>query len=150
MVDWKKKKKTQLKLGQRETETVHFMQVVPWLGVVPNKAGQLQQLLCDDNYSPLVSLFKEATNEILTNPSSTLNANSFLSMSKQAEVVGKVNFFNNPFFECNFNSCSLSLSLSLSLFLPQNFISDFLSCVSFDLAYFSGFKVLGFKVACSI
>ncbi len=91
MVDWKKKK-TQLKLGQRETETVHFMQVVPWLGVVPNKAGQLQQLLCDDNFSPLVSLFKEATNEILTNPASTLNANSFLSMSKQAEVVGKVKF----------------------------------------------------------
>jgi hypothetical protein len=110
----KKKKKTQLKLGQRETETVHFMQVVPWLGVVPNKAGQLQQLLCDDNFSPLVSLFKEATNEILTNPASTLNANSFLSMSKQAEVVGKVNFLNNPFFECNSNSCSLSLSLSLS------------------------------------
>jgi hypothetical protein len=111
----KKKKKTQLKLGQRETETVHFMQVVPWLGVVPNKAGQLQQLLCDDNFSPLVSLFKEATNEILTNPASTLNANSFLSMSKQAEVVGKANFLNNPFFECNSNSCSLSLSLSLSL-----------------------------------
>jgi len=98
------------------------MQVVPWLGVVPNKAGQLQQLLCDDNFSPLVSLFKEATNEILTNPASTLNANSFLSMSKQAEVVGKVNFLNNPFFECNSNSCSLSLSLSLSFSYPKFYL----------------------------
>ncbi len=112
---------------------MHFMQVVPWLGVVPNKAGQLQQLLCDDNYSPLVSLFKEATNEILANPASTLNANSFLSMSKQAEVVGKVNFLKTHFL-----NATLIHALSL---LPQNFISDFLSWVSFDLAYFSGFKI---------
>ncbi|CAM6019075.1 unnamed protein product [Sphagnum balticum] len=83
-----------LDTAMRETETVHFMQVVPWLGVVPNKAGQLQQLLCDDNYSPLVSLFKEATHEILANPASTLNANSFLSMSKQAEVVD-ILYMNN-------------------------------------------------------
>jgi hypothetical protein len=110
------------------------MQVVPWLGVVPNKAGQLQQLLCDDNYSPLVSLFKEATNDILTNPASTLNANSFLSMSKQAEVVGKVNFLKTHFLNA-------TLIHSLSLFLTQNFISDFLSWVLFDLAYFSRFKV---------
>jgi hypothetical protein len=87
------------------------MQVVPWLGVVPNKAGQLQQLLCDDNYSPLVSLFKEATNDILTNPASTLNANSFLSMSKQAEVVGKVNFLKTHFLNATLiHSCSFSLS----------------------------------------
>jgi cytoplasmic FMR1 interacting protein len=63
------------------------MQVVPWLGVVPNKAGQLQQLLCDDNFSPLVSLFKNATNEILKNPD-CLNSKAFVSMSKQAEVAG--------------------------------------------------------------
>jgi len=74
-------------IWQRETETVHFMQVVPWLGVVPNKDGQLQQLLCDDNYSPVVSLFKEATSEVLYN-TSRVNCPAFLSMAKQAEVVG--------------------------------------------------------------
>lgn len=63
------------------------MQVVPWLGVVPNKDGQLQQLLCDDNYSPVVSLFKEATGEVLYS-TSRVNCPAFLSMAKQAEVVG--------------------------------------------------------------
>ncbi len=96
---------------------MHFMQVVPWLGVVPNKAGQLQQLLCDDNYSPLVSLFKEATNEILANPASTLNANSFLSMSKQAEVVGKVNFLKTHFL-----NATLIHALSLSLSSPKFYL----------------------------
>lgn len=74
-------------IWQRETETVHFMQVVPWLGVVPNKDGQLQQLLCDDNFSPVVSLFKEATTEVLYS-TSRINCPAFLSMAKQAEVVG--------------------------------------------------------------
>lgn len=74
-------------IWQRETETVHFMQVVPWLGVVPNKDGQLQQLLCDDNFSPVVSLFKEATGEVLYS-TSRVNCPAFLSMAKQAEVVG--------------------------------------------------------------
>jgi cytoplasmic FMR1 interacting protein len=63
------------------------MQVVPWLGVVPNKDGQLQQLLCDDNYSPVVSLFREATNEVLYS-TSRVNSPAFLSMAKQAEVIG--------------------------------------------------------------
>jgi cytoplasmic FMR1 interacting protein len=82
-----------LDTAMRETETVRFMQVVPWLGVVPNKAGQLQQLLCDDNFSPLVSLFKNATNEILKNPD-CLNSKAFVSMSKQAEVAD-ILYMNN-------------------------------------------------------
>lgn len=65
------------------------MQVVPWLGVVPNKEGQLQQLLADDNFSPLVSLFKQAGEEVLLNPG-CLNTTSFVSMAKQAEVAGVV------------------------------------------------------------
>lgn len=72
---------------QRQTETVHFMQVVPWLGVVPNKEGQLQQMLADDNFSPLVSLFKLATDEVLSNPT-CINPTSYISMAKQAEVAG--------------------------------------------------------------
>jgi len=76
-----------LSFMQRQTETVHFMQVVPWLGVVPNKDGQLQQLLADDNYSPLVSLFKQATEEVLSHPGCLNNA-AFVSMAKQAEVAG--------------------------------------------------------------
>lgn len=72
---------------QRQTETVHFMQVVPWLGVVPNKEGQLQQMLADDNFSPLVSLFKLATDEVLSNPT-CINPMSYISMAKQAEVAG--------------------------------------------------------------
>lgn len=70
---------------------MHFMQVVPWLGVVPNNEGQLQQLLCDDNYSPVVSLFKAATNEVLYN-ASNVNGPAFQSMAKQAEVVGAYAF----------------------------------------------------------
>lgn len=72
---------------QRQTETVHFMQVVPWLGVVPNKEGQLQQMLADDNFSPLVSLFKLASDEVLSNPT-CINPMSYISMAKQAEVAG--------------------------------------------------------------
>jgi cytoplasmic FMR1 interacting protein len=78
---------------QRQTETVHFMQVVPWLGVVPNKDGQLQQLLADDNYSPLVSLFKQATEEVLSHPGCLNNA-AFVSMAKQAEVAD-ILYMNN-------------------------------------------------------
>jgi len=70
---------------QRQIETVHFMQVVPWLGVVPNKEGQLQQLLADDNLSPLVSIFKQATDEVVA---SCENPNAFVSMAKQAQVAG--------------------------------------------------------------
>jgi len=77
----------------RQTETVHFMQVVPWLGVVPNKDGQLQQLLADDNYSPLVSLFKQATEEVLSHPGCLNNA-AFVSMAKQAEVAD-ILYMNN-------------------------------------------------------
>ncbi len=118
---------------------MHFMQVVPWLGVVPNKAGQLQQLLCDDNYSPLVSLFKEATNEILANPASTLHANSFLSMSKQAEVVGKVNFLKTHFLNATLIH---SLSLSLSFF-PK--ILSLIFCHGFHLIW-PTFQDLRFRV----
>nr|PNR59501.1 hypothetical protein PHYPA_002292 [Physcomitrium patens] len=82
-----------LDTAMRETETVHFMQVVPWLGVVPNKDGQLQQLLCDDNYSPVVSLFKEATDEVLYS-TSRVNGPAFQSMAKQAEVVD-ILYMNN-------------------------------------------------------
>ena len=77
---------------QRQIETVHFMQVVPWLGVVPNKEGQLQQLLADDNFSPLVSIFKQATDEVIANPNCS-NPNAFISMAKQAQVAG--NMFHN-------------------------------------------------------
>lgn len=63
------------------------MQVVPWLGVVPNKEGQLQQLLANDNLSPLVSLFKLAAEEIKSN-TKCANSNAFISMAKQAQVAG--------------------------------------------------------------
>lgn len=70
------------------------MQVVPWLGVVPNKEGQLQQMLADDNFSPLVSLFKLATDEVLSNPT-CINPMSYISMAKQAEVAGAYSLFNS-------------------------------------------------------
>lgn len=81
---------------QRQVETVHFMQVVPWLGVVPNKEGQLQQLLADDNFSPLVSIFKQSADEVVLNPS-CVNPNAFVSMAKQAQVAG-ILFYK--FFGC--------------------------------------------------
>lgn len=74
---------------QRETETVHFMQVVPWLGVVPGSEAQMQQLLDDDGHSPLVSLFKSASAAVAADPE-TVNPQSFVTMSKQAEVAGMV------------------------------------------------------------
>jgi cytoplasmic FMR1 interacting protein len=72
---------------QRELETTHFMQVVPWLGVVPGTEASMQQLLDDNGDSPLVSLFKAATNALLSNPDCT-NPQSFITMAKQAEVAG--------------------------------------------------------------
>lgn len=86
---------------QRQIETVHFMQVVPWLGVVPNKEGQLQQLLADDNLSPLVSIFKQATDEVVA---SCENASAFVSMAKQAQVAGMVFFLDEL---DKFSPCSL-------------------------------------------
>jgi cytoplasmic FMR1 interacting protein len=82
-----------LDTAMRQVETVHFMQVVPWLGVVPNKEGQLQQLLADDNFSPLVSIFKQATDEVVSNPSCA-NPNAFVSMAKQAQVAD-ILYMNN-------------------------------------------------------
>ncbi|BBN10047.1 hypothetical protein Mp_5g00460 [Marchantia polymorpha subsp. ruderalis] len=75
-----------LDTAMRETETVHFMQVVPWLGVVPGSEAQMQQLLDDDGHSPLVSLFKSASAAVAADPE-TVNPQSFVTMSKQAEVA---------------------------------------------------------------
>ncbi|CAM6128500.1 unnamed protein product [Calypogeia fissa] len=75
-----------LDTAMRETETVHFMQVVPWLGVVPGTETSMQQLLDDDGDSPLVSVFKAATNAVLLNPNCS-SPQSFITLAKQAEVA---------------------------------------------------------------
>lgn len=61
------------------------MQVAPWLGLVPGTDGELKQ--ADNGNSPIVNLFKSATNEIISNPTCP-NPSSFLIMSKQAEAAG--------------------------------------------------------------
>lgn len=65
------------------------MQVVPWLGVVPGTETSMQQLLDDDGDSPLVSVFKAASNAVLSNPNCA-TPQSFLTLAKQAEVAGCV------------------------------------------------------------
>ncbi|KAL2641399.1 hypothetical protein R1flu_008986 [Riccia fluitans] len=75
-----------LDTAMREAETVHFMQVVPWLGVVPGSEAQMQQLLDDDGNSGLVSLFKAATAAVASDPE-VVNPQSFVTMAKQAEVA---------------------------------------------------------------
>ncbi|CAM6089472.1 unnamed protein product [Calypogeia fissa] len=75
-----------LDTAMREVETIHFMQVVPWLGVVPGTETSMQQLLDDDGNSPLVSSFKAGTSAVLSDPDCK-NAQSFITMAKQAEVA---------------------------------------------------------------
>lgn len=70
----------------REVETEQFMQAAPLWGLVPGSDGQIQQALADDRNSPIVSLFKEATNAIIAHPS-CLYPSSFLALSKQAEAA---------------------------------------------------------------
>lgn len=71
---------------QREVDTTNFMQMTPWLGLIPGADGQiLQGQDCGD--SPVVTLFKSATAAIVSNPG-CLDPNSFRILSKQAEAAG--------------------------------------------------------------
>ncbi|XP_006854249.2 protein PIR [Amborella trichopoda] len=70
----------------REVETTQFLQIAPWLGLVPGNEGQVQQDLKENGNSPIISLFKSATTVIATLPSCP-SPSSFLTMSKQAEAA---------------------------------------------------------------
>ncbi|XP_057867272.2 protein PIR isoform X2 [Cryptomeria japonica] len=70
----------------REVETTQFMQIAPWLGILPGKDGQAQQILAEDGNSPVISLFKSATNAVISLPD-CLSPSSFLTMCKQAEAA---------------------------------------------------------------
>lgn len=66
-------------------ETIHFIQVAPWLGLSPGNDGQVEptQEVID---SPIISLFKSATSSIVSNPQ--YSGRSFSFASKQAEAAG--------------------------------------------------------------
>ncbi|XP_008809659.1 protein PIR [Phoenix dactylifera] len=68
----------------RQVDMTQFMQVAPWLGLVPGTDGELKQ--ADNGNSPIIKLFKSATNAVLSNPTCP-NPSSFLIMSKQAEAA---------------------------------------------------------------
>eukprot|EP00249_Psilotum_nudum_P020261 c27628_g3_i1 orf=83-4003(+) len=70
----------------RELETEQFMQIAPWLGLVPGNDCQINQVLTEDQSSPFVSLFKEATAAILSHPG-CLSPASFISMPNQVEIA---------------------------------------------------------------
>eukprot|EP01018_Ginkgo_biloba_P020738 Gb_18362 [translate_table: standard] len=69
------------------------MQIAPWLGLVPGNDGQTQQILSEDGKSPVISLFKSATNAVISHPG-CLSSSSFLTLSKQAEAADSF-YMNN-------------------------------------------------------
>ncbi|KAM1410307.1 hypothetical protein ACFX2I_010586 [Malus domestica] len=69
----------------RETDTTHFMQTAPWLGLLPGADGQILHSQ-DGGESPIVNLFKSATSAIVSNPGCR-NPTSFHTLSKQAEAA---------------------------------------------------------------
>ncbi|KAB2629927.1 protein PIR [Pyrus ussuriensis x Pyrus communis] len=69
----------------RETDTTHFMQTAPWLGLLPGADGQILHSQ-DGGESPIVNLFKSATSVIVSNPGCR-NPTSFHILSKQAEAA---------------------------------------------------------------
>lgn len=73
-----------LDLVLREGDTTRFMQMAPWLGVIPGIDGQVK--VAKSSNSPIVDLFKSATTVIVRNPACT-SPSCFLTMSKQAEAT---------------------------------------------------------------
>ncbi|XP_068666012.1 protein PIR [Aristolochia californica] len=69
----------------RQVETTQYMQIAPWLGLIPGTDEQVHQAQ-DSRNSPLVSLFKSATAAVLSNPECS-NRSSFFTISKQAEAA---------------------------------------------------------------
>lgn len=69
----------------REVDTTRFMQLAPWLGLVPNADGQILQSQ-GEGESPVVNLLKSTTAAIVSNPNCS-NPTSFYTMSKQAEAA---------------------------------------------------------------
>uniref|UniRef100_A0A2P2KUC2 Protein PIR n=1 Tax=Rhizophora mucronata TaxID=61149 RepID=A0A2P2KUC2_RHIMU len=69
----------------REVDTMHFMQIAPWLGLIPGPEGQILQSQGDGD-SPIVSLFKSATDAVVSNPGCP-HPTSYYTMSKQAEAA---------------------------------------------------------------
>ncbi|GAB2218528.1 hypothetical protein Droror1_Dr00001755 [Drosera rotundifolia] len=69
----------------RQVETTRFMQIAPWLGLIPGADGQILHLQGEGD-SPIVNLFKSTVSAIVSNPGCS-NPNSFYTMSKQAEAA---------------------------------------------------------------
>lgn len=65
---------------------MHFMQIAPWLGLLPGGDGQILHSQ-DSGDSPIVNLFKAATTAVVSNPRCP-NPSSFHTISKQAEAAG--------------------------------------------------------------
>ncbi|KAH6558764.1 hypothetical protein KP509_1Z046900 [Ceratopteris richardii] len=70
----------------QELETQQFMQDAPFLGFVPGVDKQINQLLSKDRNSPLVTLFRQATNAALVHPG-CLDPSSFVTLCKHAEIA---------------------------------------------------------------
>ncbi|KAJ8432034.1 hypothetical protein Cgig2_026737 [Carnegiea gigantea] len=81
--------KTELK-EEREVDTTRFMQLAPWLGLIPGADGQILQ--SQGGESPVVNLLKSTTAAIVSNPNCP-NPTSFYTLSKQAEAAARGQFF---------------------------------------------------------
>lgn len=68
----------------REVDTTRFMQLAPWLGLIPGADGQILQSQGEE--SPVVNLLKSTTAAIVSNPNCS-NPTSFYTLSKQAEAA---------------------------------------------------------------
>lgn len=69
----------------REIDTKNFMQIAPWLGLIPGADGQIMQSQ-EGGESPLVTLFKSVTAAAVSSPGCS-NPSSFHTLSKQAEAA---------------------------------------------------------------
>ncbi|CAN6460531.1 unnamed protein product [Victoria cruziana] len=75
-----------LDIALKEGETTQFMQIAPWLGLVPGNNGQIQQSLTESGHSPMVDLFESITSAIISSPRCP-STSSFSTLSKQAEAA---------------------------------------------------------------
>ena len=91
-------------LQQREVNTTQFLQMAPWLGVIPGTDGQVR--VAEAGNSPIVDLFKSATAAIVRTPACP-SPSCFLTMSKQAEAAGKICLLVTTYRASTIGLCSV-------------------------------------------
>ncbi|KAI4369469.1 hypothetical protein MLD38_017906 [Melastoma candidum] len=132
-----------LDITMREVDTKHFMQIAPWLGLIPGADGQMVEFK-NGGDSPLVELFKSATAAIVSNPGCP-SPISFQSLAKQAEAADllyKANLNTGSILEyaLAFTSASLDKYWSKWSAVPKTGFIDITTSKDFYRIY-SGLQI---------